>query len=505
MRLKTDSYWISSTRPSPLPKLQGDISVDVAVVGAGITGITAALLLKEAGKTVALIDHSRVATGESGHTTAHITEQAVDARYHSIAKDFGRAASKLVAQSSRAAIEQIAAWVDRFNIPCDFLRVPGFLYAQNSKDVSELRQELSSAKSAGIDVKWTSEVPLPFRPNPKAPHKLQGGIHFENQAQFHPRKYLLGLANRVPGKGCFVFENTKAVEIEDGDLCKVTTDQGVITCKEVIVATHTPISNRVVLHTKIAAYRTYVLAIETNQNPTAAALYWDNEDPYHYIRSHHGLWIIGGEDHKTGMKQNTLESFQNLEDFTELKFGLHSTAYSWSGQVHESVDGLPFIGKNPLSQHLYVATGFGGNGMTFGTISGIILSDIITHKENHWLGLYNPSRIKPLASAATYLSENKDFSICFLKDRIGASEPSDPSRIAEIAKGEGKILKKDGKRLAVSRDEKGAVHSVSAVCPHLGCIVHWNNSERSWDCPCHGSRFSAEGTVLNGPRNARLG
>jgi Rieske Fe-S protein len=219
-------------------------------------------------------------------------------------------------------------------------------------------------------------------------------------------------------------------------------------------------------------------------------------DPYHYIRCSNGLWIIGGEDHKTGMKKNTEEAFNDLNDYIETRFDSYSASYHWSGQILEPVDGLPYIGLDPGSDNIYIATGFSGNGMTFGTLSGMMISDFILKKSNPWKDLYSPSRIKPLAAFNEYIKENKDYPLCMIFDRVS---PNEVSSISKIKKDEGKTIRTHGQRLAIYRDTSGDLHAVSAVCPHLGCLVHWNSAEKTWDCPCHGSRFDLKGNIVNGP------
>jgi len=479
-------YWIGTTRPLAFRPLSQNISVDVAVVGAGITGLTTALRLQEAGQSVAIIDQYKLASGESGHTTAHLTEM-VDGRYSVLESKFGGTAAKLVAQSSRDAM----AWIEARSqeIDCDYLRVPGYLYSETTGDESELRKELRAARDAGVASEWVDTIPLPF--------KTSGGILIPNQAQFHPRKYLLGLAAQLEAAGAYIFQNTRATDFEEGAPCRLITDQGVITANQIIFATNTPSSNRMKMHTKLAAYRTYAIAVKLRNPAPAAGLFWDTAEPYHYTRSQDGVWIIGGEDHKTGSEVNTGKSFAQLEDYIRTHYDVDSIDYHWSGQILEPVDGLPFIGKSPGFEQIYIATGFSGNGMTFGTISGLLISDLILENKNPWAELYDPSRLKPIASAKEFVLENVDFPRTLLKDRVKKVAQLDA--VNALPRGEGLLVKSGEQTLAVYRDEQGNLHGVSATCTHLGCHVQFNNSEVSWDCPCHGSRFSVDGEVLNGP------
>jgi Rieske Fe-S protein len=268
--------------------------------------------------------------------------------------------------------------------------------------------------------------------------------------------------------------------------------------------TNAPTSSRFALHTKIAAYRTYALAA-TLPKPFPPGLFWDLDDPYHYLRTQHTdlgtFLIVGGEDHKTGKETDTETRLSRLGAYMHVRLPDAQVAYRWSGQIIEPADGLPFIGKNAGSQHVYVATGFSGTGLTFGTLSGMILSDAVLGVANPWAKLYRATRIKPLAQAREYLSENVDFPATLARDRLAASEVAGTQ---EIPRGEGRLMRAHGKMLAVYRDPAGALHARSAVCTHLGCHVHWNNAETTWDCPCHGSRFGVDGSVINGPATKEL-
>ncbi|OFZ18675.1 MAG: hypothetical protein A2X94_14300 [Bdellovibrionales bacterium GWB1_55_8] len=493
MKQKTESYWISTTQGTAYPELKGDkVTVDVAIIGAGITGLTAAVLLKQAGKKVAVLERTRVATGESGHTTAHLTE-IVDTRYYRIESRFGREAARLVAGSSRAAIEKIAELSERLEILCDFKRVPAYLYAERLMDVWNANREVHAAQRAGVRAAWTKDVPLHFQ--------TRGALKVDNQARFHPRKYLLGLAAAVHGNGSGVFENTLVLELKEGEPCEVITANGRLRAKKLFVATNSPNSSPFLLQAKVAAYRTYALAARLQSPNPPPGLYWDMKDPYHYIRETDGAWIIGGEDHKTGESRDTDAHFRMLREYTTSQFGPVEFLNHWSGQIMEPADGLPYMGQNPLSEHVYVATGFSGNGMTFGTASGMLVSDMILNKKNAWEPLYRPSRIKPITSSVTLISENKDYPIRMVKDRLEhlASTPA-----SEFGIGEAHVVRWEGEAVAAYRDDTGKVHACSAVCPHMGCHVHFNNAEKSWDCPCHGSRFDVDGKVMNGPAMRNL-
>lgn len=484
----TESLWMDTSAGPAFPRLeQSGLHVDVAIIGSGITGTSAALLLKNAGKRVAVLDAQRVASGVSGRTSAHLT-QVLDARYHQISRKFGQEGAKLVAESTGAAIDLVERWVSELRIDCDFERLPGYLFTEHAADVDELGRELEACRKAGLSAEFAAP-PLPF--------PTKAALRFANQAQFHPRRYLLPLLGRIPGDGSHVFEGSRVLAIDEGEPCRVHTEAGpTLSAERVIVATHAPL-NRVLLQTKLAHYRSYVVSGPVSHAPYG--LFWDTADPYHYVRAHRvdaGYHlIVGGEDHKTGQEPDTEAALERLIAYAS-RFGLGAVTHKWSAQVIEPVDELPFIGANAGMRRVYVATGFSGTGLTFGTLSAMILSDACLGRHNRFAALYDATRIKPLASLGSYLSENVDYPLHLLSDAL---RPPDAKSVEEIRRGEGKIVRVNGERLAVYRDELDALHAVSPVCTHLGCMVRFNTTEKTWDCPCHGSRFRVDGSVVNGP------
>jgi glycine/D-amino acid oxidase-like deaminating enzyme/nitrite reductase/ring-hydroxylating ferredoxin subunit len=488
----TPSLWRSATTSSPrYPKLTAPVHVDVAIVGGGISGITAALLLKQQGKRVAVLEKSRIADGESGVSTAHITE-AIDARYHALKRTFGADGARLAGEASRAAMELIEQLIAQHQLDCGFRRTPGWLYTEKRSRVSELKSEAASAAEVGVAAVFSAEVPLPF--------PVRGGVRFEHQAQMNPLAYVEGLAAHVAGDGSYIFEETHVIGVIDGAPCTVETSDGTLTADAVFVAANVPVNDLVSMHTKIAAYRSYAIAAPvTGSHPDG--LFWDTAEPYHYTRwqeTPQGTFIIvGGADHKVGQEEHTDTAYNELLAFAAEHFGPIDPQYRWSGQIVESIDGLPYIGLNPGSKHVYIATGFAGQGITFGTASAMIVRDLITFGESRWAELFSPSRMK-LDSAREFVAENVDFPRHLVLDRL-TSHDVETDRPFDVKSGEGKIVMNDGRKVAVARDTAGALHALSPVCTHLGCDVAWNSAETSWDCPCHGSRFSIEGDVLNGP------
>src|SRR5688572_2888345 len=336
---RSKSLWIATEPGGAWPPLRGDIEIDVAIVGLGITGITAGLILKGAGLKVAVLDAGRVARGVTGHTTAHLTE-VVDYPFGKLIGTFGRDGARLALQSTRAAIEHIAATVRRRRLACDFERVPGYSYTETRDGMDALREEMEAAREIGLAVELVKDVPLPFA--------TKGGLRFDDQAQFHVRRYLLPLAARIAGGGSHVFEETQALEVKDGEPCRVITDRGTITARDVLLATHAPLDNKTI-QTKVAQYRSYVLGLRI-AGPAPEGLFWDDEDPYHYIRSQRtsrgAVVIVGGEDHKVGQEEDTEARYDALLAYVRERLDARSVDYRWSAQTLEPVDGLPYIGRD---------------------------------------------------------------------------------------------------------------------------------------------------------------
>jgi glycine/D-amino acid oxidase-like deaminating enzyme/nitrite reductase/ring-hydroxylating ferredoxin subunit len=493
----TESLWHATHQARHFPSLSHNLSVDVAIVGGGVSGLTAALLLAGAGRRVAVLERDRIGSGETGYTTSHLTE-AVDGRYQTIVKAFGEEAARLVAQSSREAIDTIEQFANELPLDCGFERMTGYLYTEREADLEWLAKELDAARLAGCDVQWTDTVPLPF--------PTHGGIAWPRQARVHPLAYLNGLAHAASDRGALIYEGTKAVDVREGVPCVVKTERHEVRATDVFVATNVPVNNRVLLHTKIAAYRSYAIAAET-ERVDLPGLFWDTEDPYHYTRTQEfggrTYLLVGGEDHRTGQETNTDERYERLTKYTHQRFGDVPVRYRWSGQIIEPVDGLPYIGRNAASTHVYVATGYSGNGMTFGTLGGQMVTDLICGVASSYEQVYDATRVTPIASAVHYVTENVVFPVNLLKDRLTKLDTEDRA-LDELRPGEGGVFASDAGKIAVCRDQSGRFHTMSSVCTHLACDVKWNKAEHTWDCPCHGSRFSATGKVLNGPAVADL-
>jgi len=494
------SLWTATARAPRFPPLESSLSADVVVVGGGIAGVTAALLLQRSGAEVVLLEARRLGEGETGHTTAHLTE-VLDTRYHALESSFGLDGARAAAASSRAAIDRIEALVGELDAPCGFSRVPAFLVARTAEQRRELEVELEAMLRVGLDAGWTDALPYPV--------ESRGAVRIERQAQLHPLEYLRELSARAAAAGARIFEGARVREIRDGRPASVVTDRGSVTARDVLVLTNHPISGRFGVHTKIADYRTYVIALGPVAPPAGAeGLLWDLDHPYHYVRTHatpDGTFlVVGGEDHKTGHEGATTARFAALEAWARPLWPVSLVAHRWSGQVVEPADGLPFIGRHPGAKHVHDGTGFSGSGMTFGTLAAMVLADAVSGVPNPWAALYDARRVRPLAQARRFVAENADVAARLARDRVRGGRPA-PAGVGSITPGEGRLVREGGKVLAVARRGDGSLSVRSAVCPHLGCHVQWNAAEESWDCPCHGSRFEAEGGVLHGPSTRELG
>ena len=482
----SESAWIAHRDFPRFPPLTGAPAVDVVVIGAGITGLTAAYLLKQAGRKVAVVEALRVAEGVSGYTSAHLTE-VPDCSYATLLSNFGEKDGRRAVDAARTALATIERLARGGS---DFRRVPGYYYAARRESADDIREELEAARKLGVAPFPTADVPLPF--------PVSAALRFDGQARFQPREYLLGLLQAIPGDGSFVFEDTRVVAVEDGEPCVVETEHGTVRAADVIMATHVPL-NRLFLQTKVAHYRSYVLGCAVAE-PVGDALFWDDEDPYHYIRRADvggaSLLIVGGEDHKVGQEDDTDARFESLLRWTHDRFTVEAVRYRWSAQVAEPVDGLPYIGRNTSSGHVYVGTGYSGTGLTFGTLAALITTDLIVGRTNAWADLFDATRVKPLAGAKDFVAENVDFPLHLVGDRLKGAEADATSAVPA---GKGMIVTVDGHKRAVYRDESGALSVLDPVCPHMGCLVSFNDAERSWDCPCHGSRFDTRGDVIDGP------
>ena len=497
--LKPESVW-RAVRCPRFGKLKKSARYDAIVIGGGITGMTAAYLLKQGGKSVCLLERDRIGAAETASTTAHLT-YVTDLRVSDMVSTFGEDAASLIWEAGSVAIDRIEAIARAEQIDCEFRRVPGYLHASltGTQDEAEtLRSEAALAQRIGFPAKFVAAVPYFRKP----------GIRFPDQAKFHPLKYLAGLAKAVNGDGSVIHEESEVSEVLESPQ-RVKVGDYEIETDYIVIATHVPLMGKTGLisaalfQTKIFPYSTYALGAKVARNLVPEASFWDTSDPYYYLRVEPGKTkdyvIFGGEDHKTGQVQDTEACFANLTARLQEILPGAQPDRRWSGQVIETNDGLPYIGETAENQ--FVATGFSGNGMTFGTLSGMMACDAALGKANLWQELFSVHRKKLRGGTWDYITENADFPYYYLKDRIAGAEGASTR---QVKRGEGKVLDIAGERVACSRDAEGKLTTVSAVCTHMGCLVRWNNAEQTWDCPCHGSRFKPDGEVLSGPAETPL-
>ena len=501
--LETLSYWEDSTTMSRYPALDRDLAVDVVIIGAGITGLTAAYLLKQSGRRVAVIDRRRCGGVDSAATTAHVT-CVTDTDLTELVEHFGRDHAWAAWDAGLAAIEQIDRIVRREEIDCEWTWVSGYKHSPPGEardERQELRKEAELAADLGFEARYVDAVPYFGSP----------GVEYGGQAKFHPRKYLSALAKLIDGGGSHVFEHTESEEIEDAQTraLRVKARGHTLTCDRVIIATHTPLMGKtntasaLLFQTKLYLYTSYVIGGRLPKGTVLEASFWDTSDPYHYLRidphRDYDYAIYGGQDHKTGQTTDTIACFRALEEQAHRVLPDLQVTHRWSGQVVETNDRLPFIGETSDKQ--FAATGYSGNGMTFGTVAGMMAHDFVTERKNPWRDLFDPGRTKVRGGAWDYIKENVDYPYYLLRDRFVGP---DAKSLRAVRRDEGRVVELAGERVAVYRDAKGQTTVLSPVCTHMGCEVTWNVAERTWDCPCHGSRFMPSGKVLAGPAESPL-
>jgi glycine/D-amino acid oxidase-like deaminating enzyme/nitrite reductase/ring-hydroxylating ferredoxin subunit len=494
------SPWIETSLPT-FPTLDRDLDVDVTIVGAGLTGITAAYLLRKAGKRVVLLDRDRVASADTARTTAHLT-YVTDQRLHHLVNKFGRDGARAFWEAGAAAIDQIWQLVQETRVECEFRWVSGYLHeplrGADDKERDRLQEDARLAIDFGFDARYIEHVPSVQRP----------GVAFANQAKFHPRKYLAALVSAIPGDGSHVFELTNFERAESSPMTVYANGKR-IHCEYLVIATHNPLVGEksvlgaTLLQTKLALYTSYVLGARLPRGALPEGLFWDTGDPYEYLRvdanPDHQYAIFGGEDVKTGQEEDPHEIFQKLGNRLRERIPTAEIRNRWMGQVIETADGLPFIGEN--TDHQFIATGFCGNGFTLGTLAGVMARDRYLGRKNPWFDLLRVDRRPFHGGLWRYIKENADYPYYLLRDRVVGADAGRPE---DLAPGEGAVLSRGGRKVAAFRDERGELSVLSPVCTHLKCLVRWNAADQTWDCPCHGSRFRANGAVLSGPAEAPL-
>lgn len=477
--------------------LDYDVLYDVIIAGGGITGITTGLLLQKAGKKCLIAEANNICFGTTGGTTAHLNT-TMDTTYAEIAKNFGDENAKLVAKAAKDAIALIKRNIEEYNISCGFEETTAYLYSQDEDQTKDLKEIHDSCMEVGVKTVYTKKIPIPVA--------FEKAIEVPGQAKFHPTQYVYALAKAFEEAGGTIVQHCRVNNVEENEsTVTVTTDEGVLQCRQFIYATHIPPGINL-LHLRCAPYRSYAMAVRLKNGHYPDGLAYDLYEPYHYhrtqkVQGEHYL-IVGGEDHKTAHADNTEACFLKLESYIRKYYDVEEIAFKWSSQYFEPADGLPYIGHLPGKPgNIFVATGFGGNGMIYSNVAAMVLRDMIVNKDENYINLFNPNRIKPIAGFTNFVKENADvvkqliskwFSVEKIKETV------------ELAPGEGKVVKFDGHTIALYKDENSNLHAVNPVCTHMKCSVTWNIAEKSWDCPCHGARYSFEGKVLTGPADRDL-
>jgi glycine/D-amino acid oxidase-like deaminating enzyme/nitrite reductase/ring-hydroxylating ferredoxin subunit len=495
---KAESYWVTTLvgEIPDYPSLDSDLAVDVAIIGGGIVGLTAAELLTRAGKRVAVVEARKLGQQVTGRSTAKVTSQH-GLIYQRLFKEFGEETARVYGAANQAALEQIARHVRDGEIDCEFERTAAYVYASSAAQLAEIEKEVEIAKKLGLPATFVRDVPLPFT--------TAGAIRFDDQAQFNPLKYCLGLAKAVAGIGGLVFEGTRARSFEHGKPCKVTTERGTIMARDVIDASHMPLGKEGMFFAKAYPYAHAVVAARVDPAHAPQGMFISAASPTRSVRAarRNGetYLIATGGAYKPGDPDRAIDALDDLRRFVQDEFGVQSIDYYWTNQDYEPMDGMPFIGRaSSGAEHLLVATGFNAWGITTGTAAGMILADLIMDRTNPWAAAFDATRIKPVKAGPSFVRENVSTGVHL----VGGYLASRPNTIDDLAPGEAAVLNMDGESVAVFKDDHSELHAVSAVCTHLSCTLGWNPADRTWDCSCHGSRFAVDGSVLHGPATAPL-
>ena len=490
------SIWAATAGRTAFPSLSRNLEVDVAVIGGGITGISTAALLAEDGWRVAVLEGGRVGMGTTAHSTGNLYAM-VGEPLHKLASKWGDDQVWRVVESRRLAIDLVEKNTRRFGIQCNFSRQPWVLYSVDSSTESKvvIDREYQCMRDAGLEARVTADVPLPY--------EIHRALVVSGQAQFHPLRYVQQLAEAIRSAQCMIFEDTVVTGIDE-DAGIVTAGRHTVKAAHIVMATHTPKGFNTI-QTELGPYREYAVAAPLLRRQIAGGIFWDTGTEANSTRLFEmdgKTWVMMiGDKHKTGQMGDPEASYRKLETVLQSRFDVGPAAFRWSAQQYRAADHLPYIGPSIGSERVLLATGFAADGLTYGTLAAMLIADHVAGRQNGFADLYTPRRFTPLKSAGTFLKENLNVASYYVKDYIKGGEVT---QLSEVPRGEGRIVDLAGDKLAVYRDDAYQLHVVSPVCTHLKCIVHWNQAERSWDCPCHGSRFSYDGTVLEGPAIAPL-
>jgi glycine/D-amino acid oxidase-like deaminating enzyme/nitrite reductase/ring-hydroxylating ferredoxin subunit len=486
------SLWLDGAKPTGYAPLAGALDVDVAVIGGGITGLTTALLLKRDGAKVAVIEAREVGSGVTGCTTAKVSALQGTV-YDTIRKRHGTEGTSAYAEASLGGVELVAQLADEEGIDCDLERRDAFTYAASESERSSVEDEHEAAREAGLKVDLVDDIDTPFSTN--------GAVRLADQLQLQPVEYVRGLARAVHGDGCHVLEATRVKRVEAGDPCRLHTENGTVTARQVVDAAHYPLLDRGLFFARLEPMRSYCIAARLRDAAPPQGMSISAGSTTRSLRSYHDLMIVGGEGHAAGARQARPERFGKLEEFARRHWDVVEVTHRWSAQDPVPWDHMPVIGAyHPRSSHLFVASGFMKWGLSGGSFAARILSDLIAGRENPWAERFTPNRVgaRGLPKVAQLGAK---FAIDAVGDRVLPAEAADAS---EVPRGEARVIRDGLGKTGVYRDESGTAYAVSMRCTHLGCLVRFNGAERSWDCPCHGSRFGVDGAVLEGPATEPL-
>jgi glycine/D-amino acid oxidase-like deaminating enzyme/nitrite reductase/ring-hydroxylating ferredoxin subunit len=490
------SLWVATTPGTSYPRLNADQDADVVVVGAGITGLTTALLLAQSGMSVTLLESHRVSTGTTGYTTAKVTSLH-SLIYASLINQLGQDKARWYGQANQAAIEQIANLVDSLSIDCQFTRAPAYTYTVDPDQRSSIEAEVSAAQSLGLPASLAKDTELPY--------SIEAAVRFEDQAHFHPRRYALGLASALEATGGVIFEQSRAIDIDERDgAVLVQTTGGQVRANAAVVATLLPFLDIGGYFATAHPSRSYALSVRC-PGSVPAGMYLSIDSPTRSVRPVEldgiaGL-VVEGSGHKPGHTEDTERFYTDLDAWTRDRFEVEAVDYRWSAQDYTSIDQVPYIGRCPRTNAVYIATGYNKWGMTGGTVAGMIIADLISGRDNPWLKVFDATRVGTRQAATKFVKENASVGMHFIKDRL---QRLIAGQLDDLSAGTGGLVQIDGQTLGAYRDPRGTVHAVRVTCTHLGCSLKWNPAELSWDCPCHGSRFTYTGEVIEGPATQPL-